>query len=216
MHVAETPEKELQAETLNNEAQLDKRPVALNKRSRLMPAMVVSLSAFVAIGAAAAAYAWPNFSSTLPNLDSLAELFPRTTASAPIPDPVVTGALKDIQSAQQQHATALQEHRAILQQNTAVLQQGTVTLESVKQSLAVQQTSLKGLSNQLSSLVARVDALQNAVTPLTTSSITVPRTPPKAIGASRKKAPQLPQPSGPVSVGGAPLSPVPPQRSSAG
>jgi hypothetical protein len=98
-----------------------------------MRAILVSLSAFVLVGAAAAAYAWPNYRSALPNFDGLAELFPRGAPSAPMPDPVVTAALKDIQSAQQQNAIALQENGAALQQNAAMLQQGAATLESVRQ-----------------------------------------------------------------------------------
>ena len=59
--------------------------------------------------------------------DSMAELLPRREASAPKPDPVVA-ALKDIQSAQQQHTASLQEHA--LQQNAALLQQDSMVLLS--------------------------------------------------------------------------------------
>ena len=98
--MAETPEKEPQAETPNKETQLDKQPAALNRRSTRMPAIVVSVSALVVIGAAAI-YALSNFNIALPSFSSLAELFSRAAASAPIPDPTVTAALKDIQSSQQ-------------------------------------------------------------------------------------------------------------------
>jgi hypothetical protein len=206
--VAETPEKEPQPETLNKETQLDKQPVALNRRFGRMTAIVVSLSALVVIGAAAI-YALPNFNIALPNFSSFAELFPRETASAPIPDPVVSAMLKDIQSAQQQNAAALQENGAVLQQNTAMLQQGAATLESLRQGFTSQQTDLKRISNQLSSLIARVDSLQNAVTPLTTSSIPQPNARARLVGTSRKKTSRPPIPVGPVSVGGAPLSPAP-------
>jgi uncharacterized coiled-coil protein SlyX len=203
--VAETPEKELQAETLSKETQLDKQAVAPNSRPSRMPAIVVSLSVLVLVGAAAAAFALPNFRS-------FARLFPRETASAP--DPVVSATLKDIQSAQQQNAAALQKNGAALQQNIAMLQQGAATLESLRQGFTTQQTDLKRISNQLSSLVARVDSLQNAMTPLTTSSIPRPNARPQL--ASRKKTSRLPKPFGPVSVGGAPLSPAPAPESGAG
>jgi hypothetical protein len=79
-------------------------------------------------------------------------------------------------------------------------------------------------------LTAQVNSLQNPVTPpLTTSSIppsttsSIPRPNPRArvVQASRKllppvlppvispTLPPLPKPAGPVSVGGAPLSPAP-------
>ncbi len=206
--MAETPEKEPQAETLDKETQLDKQPVDLNRRSSRMPAIVVSVSALVVIGAAAI-YA-------LPNLSSFAELFPREAASAPIPDPAVTAALKDIQSAQQQNAVTLQENGAALLQNAAMLQQGAATLESLRQTFTAQQTDLKRISNQLSSLMTRVDSLQNAVTPATTSSISQPNARTRAVRTSRRETSRLPNAVGPVSVGGAPLSPAPTSGSGAG
>ena len=145
--MAETPEKGLQAEALNEETQLDKQPVALNGRSSRMPVIVVSLLALAVISGAAV-YALPKFNIALPNFASFAELFPRETASAPIPDPAVGAILKDIQSAQQQNAAALQENGAALQQNAA-------TLESLRQGFTAQQTNLKTVTNQLSTLIAR-------------------------------------------------------------
>jgi hypothetical protein len=150
-------------------------------------------------------------------LSSFAELFPRETASAPIPDPAVSATLKDIQSAQLQNAAALQENGAVLQQNTAMLQQGAATLDSLRQGSTTQQTNLKTISNQLSSLIARVDSLQNAATPLTTSSIPQPNARARLVRTTRKKTSRLPnKPVGPVSVGGAPLNPAPARGSGAG
>jgi hypothetical protein len=214
--LAETPEKEPEAEALNKATQLDKEPAVLNRRSSRMPAIVVSSLALVVIGAVAI-YALPKFNIALPNFSSVAELFPRETASAPISDPAVSATLKDIQSAQQQNAAALQEDGAVLQQNIAMLQQGAATLESLRQGFTTQQTNLKTISNQLSSLIARVDSLQNAMTPLTTSSITQPNTRARLVRTSRKKTSRLlNKPVGPVSVGGAPLSPAPTPGSGAG
>jgi hypothetical protein len=204
--VAETADTEPRAETPSKETQLGEQPAAPSRRSRRVPVIVGSLSASVLIGAAAA-YALSNF-------NSFAELFPHETASAPIPDPAVSATLKDIQSFQQQNAAALQENGAVLQQNVAMLQQGAANLESLRQSFTTQQTDLKRISSQLSSLLARVDSLQNAVTPLTTSSI--PNARARVAGTSRKKTFRLPRPVGPVSVGGAPLSPAPPPGWGAG
>jgi hypothetical protein len=211
--VADTADKQTEAEALSAETQIDKQPVALNRRPGRMPAIVLFLSILVLVGGAAAAYALPNVNIALPNFDGFAELFPRAAASAPKPDPVLAG-LKDIQSDQQQNAAALQENGAALRQNTAMLQESAADLASLKQGFTAQQTDLKRISNQLSSLIARVESLQNAVTPLTTSSIPQP----KAHGrlASRKRASRLPKPVGPVSVGGAPLGPAPAPASYAG
>ena len=214
--VTETPEKEPQAETLNKEPELDKESVALNVRSRRMPAIAVSSLALTVIGAVAI-YALPKSNIALPNFSSFIELFPRTTASAPIPDPAVSATLKDIQSAQLQNAAALQENGAVLQQNTAMLQQGAATLDSLRQGSTTQQTNLKTISNQLSSLIARVDSLQNAATPPTTSSIPQPNARARLVRTTRKKTSRLPdKPVGPFSVRGAPLYPAPARGSGAG
>jgi hypothetical protein len=206
--VTEIPEKEPQVETPDKETQLEEHPVSSSKRSSRMPAIVVSLA--LALIGAAATYALPNFNIALPNFSSFAELFPRETASAPIPDPAISAALKNIQSAQEQHVAALQENGAVQQQNTAMLEQDAIALQSLKQGFTAQQTSLKTISNQLSSLIARVESLQNAVVPLTTSSIPGPSARARLVGTtSRKKTTRASKPVGPVSVRGAPLSPVP-------
>ena len=193
------------AETPDKETQGDKQPEATQQgASSRVPAILVSLSALAVIGAAAA-NALPNFNRfslphfnrlslpnfngfSLPNFSRFAAQSPHETVSAPIPDPAVSATLRDIQLSQQQ--------------NTAVL-------VSLTQSSATQQADLKRISRQLSSLAAQADALQSAVTPLTTSSI--PHSNPRArvLGTSRKIIPPLPKPVGPVSVGGAPLSPAP-------
>jgi hypothetical protein len=201
--VAETPDKETQG---------DKQPEAAQQgaSSRVL-AIVVSLSALAVIGAATA-NALPNFNRfSLPNFDRLtlpnfngfswpnfnrfAAQPPRETASAPIPDPTVSATLKDIQLSQQQNAAVL---------------------VSLTQSSATQQADLKRISRQLSSLAAQTDALQSAVTPLTTSSIPHSNARARVIGTSRKIVSPLPKPLGPVSVGGAPLSSAPAPGSGAG
>jgi Skp family chaperone for outer membrane proteins len=189
------------AETLDKQIQVDKEPAASQGASSRLPAIVVSLSVLAVISAATA-YAVPNF-------NRFAEQSPHETASALIPDPTVSATLKDIQSFQQQNAAALQENGAVLQQNGAMLQQGAANLESLRQGFSAQQTDLKRISNQLSLLLARVDSLQNAVTPLTTSSIPQPNARIRVARAARKRTSRLPKPAGPVSIRGAPLSPAP-------
>jgi hypothetical protein len=203
--VAETPEKETQG---------DKQPEAAQLGASSRVAIVVSLSALAVIGAATAnalpnfhgfslpfnrlslpnfnGFALPNF---WPNFNRFAAQPPHETVSAPIPDPAVSATLKDIQLSQRQNAAVL---------------------VSLTQSSATQQADLKRISRQLSSLAAQADALQSAVTPLTTSSIPHPNPRARVLGTSRKMISPLPKPVGPVSVGGAPLSPAPAPRSGAG
>ena len=165
--------------------------------------ILVSLSALAIIGAATAnslpnfslphfnRFSLPNFSLpdfSLPDFSRFTAQSAHETASVPIPDPVVNATLKDIQLSQQQNAAVL---------------------VSLTQSSANQQADLKRISRQLSSLAAQTDALQNAVTPLTTSSIPHPNIRARVVGTSRRIIPALPKPVGPVSVGGAPLSPAP-------
>jgi len=206
--VAETPD------------QGSKQPeAALLEPSNRAPAIAVSLAALVVIGAATANslpdlnrlslpdfshiswpsfdrvklpdVAWPNLS--WPNFDRFAAKPPHQTASVPIPDPFVTATLKDIQNSQQQNAAVL---------------------VSLTQSSANQQADLKRISRQLTSLAAQTDALQNAVSPMTTSSI--PHLNYRARVVRRKTVATLPKPFGPVSVGGAPLSPAPATTSGPG
>jgi inosine-uridine nucleoside N-ribohydrolase len=195
--VAETPDKETQG---------DKQPEAAQQgASSRVPAIVVSLSALAVIGAATAnslpnfnSFSLPNFDHfSLPNFNRFAAQphTPHKTASAPIPDPAVSATLKDIQLSQQQNAAVL---------------------VSLTQSFATQQADLKEISRQLSSLAAQADALQSAVTPLTTSSISHSNTRARVFRTSRKIVSPLPKPVGPVSVGGAPLSPAPVPGSGAG
>jgi hypothetical protein len=201
--VAETPDKETQGDKQLEAAQ--------QGASSRMPAIVVSLSALAVMGAATAnflpnfhRFSLPNFNHfflpnfdhfSLPNFDRFAAQSAHETASAPIPDPAVSATLKDIQLSQQQNAAVL---------------------VSLTQSSATQQADLKRISRQLSSLAAQADALQSAVTPVTTSSIPQPNAPARVARRSRKQTSRLPKPVGPVSVGGAPLSPAPAPGSGAG
>jgi uncharacterized coiled-coil protein SlyX len=215
--VTETPDRQTQGDKQSEAA-----PQVASSR---VPVIAVSLAALAVIGAATAnslpsfgGFSLPDFNQfSLPSVDrfSLPDFsrfsppnFNRVAAAPPpnpapvlVPDPVVRAGLRDIQSSQQQNADVL---------------------VSLTQSSAAQQADLKRITRQLSLLTAQVSSLQNQVTPpLTTSSIppsttsSIPRPNPRArvVQASRKvlppTLPPLPKPAGPVSVGGAPLSPAP-------
>jgi hypothetical protein len=231
MQVTETPDKE---------AQGDKQPEATPQRaSSRVPAIAVSLSALAIIGAATAnslpnfnpfalpifnQFSLPNFDYfALPNFDRFAAQLPHETVSVPIPDPAVSATLKDMQLLQQQNAATLKDIQLSQQQNAAALkdiqlsqQQNAAVLVSLAQGSATQQADSKRISRQLTSLAAQADALQSAMTPLTTSSIPRSSTRARFVRASRKIISPLPKPVGPVSVRGAPLSPAPASGSGSG
>ena len=167
--------------------------------------LLLSLFALMLNGGAAI-YTLPSFDIAMPDFSGMvAELLPH--ASVPIPDPVVTATLEDIQSTNQQYLAALQESGSTLHQNTVLLLRGATALDSLKQGVSSQQSDVKKLSTQLMVLTAKVDSLQNAVTPETTGSISQMRARNRASAAARRKSiSRLPKPAGPVSVGGAPLS----------
>jgi uncharacterized coiled-coil protein SlyX len=196
MHVTKTSETQSQAEQLES--------AAPSKRSSRKSIMALSVFA-LGLNASAAVYTLSPSDFALPNVSSLAELLPHQKASAPIPDPVVA-ALKDIQSVQQQHVVSLQENSSSLQQNMALLQQDSTTLASLRRSITDEQVDVKKISAQLSTLIAKVDSLQNAIMPEMTSSIPRGRARNRLSGVVRNRVARQPKPVGPVSVGGAPLS----------
>ena len=179
---------------------------------------IFALSVFaLGLNAAAAAYTLAPSDFALPNVSNLAELLPHQKPSDPIPDPVVV-ALKDIQSNQQQHVVSLQENNLSLQQNTALLQQDSTTLASLRQSVTDEQVDVKKLSTQItdehvdvkkmsiqiSTLIAKVDSLQNAITPEITSSIPKGRARNRLSGVAHKRIARQLKTVGPVSIGGTP------------
>lgn len=211
--------------------------------SNRVPVIAVSLAALTIIGATIVSL--PNFgrsalpvfrqmfssSDTSSDFSRLSPPKPKRVAAMPpplVPDPVVRDGLRDIQASEQQNADTLQKNTEAL----AALTQGSAT----------QAADLKRITRQLALLSAQVNSLQNpAAAPLTTSSLGgplitsgMPRPNPRAriIHASRKTAlppvppppvipavlsstPPLAKPVGPVSVGGAPLSPAPASGSDA-
>jgi uncharacterized coiled-coil protein SlyX len=213
--MATIPETQIKTETTDKE--LDSaRPSKKRTRKSIVALSVLAL----AINGTAAVCTIPSVAIDLPDVGGLvAELLPRERAPTPIPEAVVA-ALKDIQSAQHQHAAALQENGSSLQQNTALLQQDSTTLASLRQGITDEQVDVKKISVQLSVLIAKVDSLQNAIAPETTSSIPKGRARARLSRAAYKGVARQPKPAGPVSVGGAPLT-IPaqgwsPQQSPAG
>jgi hypothetical protein len=218
--VTETPDKATQAQP----------GTAQPAPSNRLPAIMVSLAALAVVGAATANAlpnfhfalpsfnrpSLPNFSGvslpsisgislpdfsgfSLPDFSRFAAPPPHETASVRTPDPIISAALLDIQLSQKDVQSSEQQNGAVL--------------ASLTQSAANQQADLKRISRQLSSLATQLDALQSAVAPLTTSSIPHPKPRARVALTSRKMPPPLPpplpKPVGPVSVGGAPLSPAP-------
>jgi hypothetical protein len=218
MHVTETAEK--QSQTEQSEATT---PTKKSSRKSILALSVLALG----INSTAAVYtmspsdfALPNIGDfALPSINSLAELLPHQKASDPVTDPAVA-ALKDIQSVQQQHVASLQENNSLLQQNAALLQQDSIALASLRQSVVDEQAGVKKISAQIadehedvkkisakiSTLIAKVDSLQNAIAPEVTSSISARRAQNRLARAMRKKMARQPTPVGPISLGGAPLS----------
>jgi hypothetical protein len=185
--VVETPIKEVE----------DQQPRALRRAASRVPGMLATLAASAAIGAAViSAYALTDFKIFAERSP------PQEVASVPIPDPAISAMLKDVHLSQQQNA-------AVLQQNTAILQQNAAALERLALGSNAQQADLHKISDQLSSLVVRNEALQKAATPppITTSAIPQPKPRSPLVRAQHKDSSRSSKPTGPVSIGGAPLRP---------
>jgi len=185
-------------------------PAAPSKKSSRKSILALSVFA-LGLNATAAVYTMSPSDFALPNVSGLvAELLPHERALAPIPESVVA-ALKDIQSAQQQHAAALLENGSSLQQNTALLQHDSTTILALRQSITDEQVDIKKISAQLSKLMVKVDSLQNAITTEITSSIPKGRARARLSSVARKRIARPLKPMGPISVGGAPLTTAPAQ-----
>jgi septal ring factor EnvC (AmiA/AmiB activator) len=197
-----TKTSETQNQTEQPEA---KAPPSQSSRKSILALSIFALG----LNATAAAFTLSPSEFALPNISSLAELLPHQKASDSTPDPVVA-ALKDIQSAQQQHVASL----------TSLLQQDSITLASLRQSVTDEQVDVKKISGQISDehedvkkmsvqiskLMSKVDSLQIAITRDVTSSITTGQSRNRPSSVVRKRMARQPKPVGPVSVGGAPIS----------
>ena len=227
-----TSEIQSQTEQVESAAQIESAEPRPSRRKSILALSVFALG----LNATAAVYTLSPSEFALPNVNALAELppqirstladllpqarsvlaelLPSEKASVPTPDPVVV-ALKDVQSAQQQHAALLQENSSALQRSTARLEHDSTVLLSLRQSLTDEQSDIKKISNQLSTLMAKVDSLQNAIAPEVTSSISKGRAHNRQSAMTYKRWVRSSKPEGPVSVGGAPLSIAPAQARAA-
>jgi uncharacterized coiled-coil protein SlyX len=144
------------------------------ERRRWVPiAVVIALVMF----GAASALLWRAWDSGLPAFPSF------TSATAPGASPAdaldKTIGLKDFQALQQQIAA---------------------TMQSTAQLVAAQQAEIKRLSDQVSALAAKIDALQR---PAASAQAAAPVPPPPPPAARKKPAAAKPPPG--ISTGGAPL-----------
>jgi hypothetical protein len=214
--VDKTAEAKPQIDTPSDAKQLE----ALAPTRKSSRKSILALSVFaLGLNATAAVYTMSPSDFTLPDVSRLAELLPHQKASDANPETVVA-ALKDLQSAQQQHVASLQENSSSLQQNTALLQQDSTTLAALRESITDEhvdvkkisaqitdeRVDVKKMSAQISTLIAKVDSLQNAIAPEVTSSIPAGRAHNRLSGVLRKRMVRQPKPVGPISIGGAPLS----------
>jgi hypothetical protein len=209
--VTKTSEEQSQSEQPEATA-----PGKQSSRKSILALSVIALG----INSAAAVYTMTPSDFAMPNISMLAELLPNQKASDPMADPA-GAALKDVQSAQQQHLAALQENSSLLQQNAALLGQDSISLASLRQSVVDEHVVVKKISAQITdehadvkkmsaqivTLIAKVDSLKNALTPEVTSSIPARHARNRLSRVMRKKMARQPNFVGPVSVGGAVLSP---------
>ena len=79
-------------------------------------------------------------------------------------------------------------------------------MKKISAQITDEHVDVKKLSAQISTLIAKVDSLQNAMTPEITFSIPTVRARNRLSGVVRKRMARQPKPAGPISVGGAPLS----------
>jgi cell division protein FtsB len=212
-----TPE----AQNQNEQAVATKAPTKKSSRKSILALSILALG----INSTAAVYtlspnefALPNISNlTLPDLSRLAEWLPQPKASEPTQDPTLA-MLKDIRSAQEKQFATLQANNYLLVQNTALLQQDSIALASLRQSvdeqagtkkisaqIADEHQDVKKVSGQISALTAKVDSLKNAMASDVTASISAKQSA-NRFSRARKKVARQPNPVGPISLGGAPLS----------
>jgi uncharacterized coiled-coil protein SlyX len=168
--------------------------VASNSRSGHKTISALAIFA-LGLNAAAAVYTSSPSDFALPNVSRLAELLPHT-----------------------EHLASLQETSSSLQQNVALLQQESSTIGLLRQSITDEQADVKNISAQIadehvdvkkmsaliSTLITKVDALQNSSAPAITSSI--PKGHARARLVTHKKSARAVKPAGLISLEGVPLT----------
>jgi uncharacterized coiled-coil protein SlyX len=150
-----------------------------------------AIAAILVVLAGAAGFAWLTFGDRISEVPSLASTLGSVAAPVAASDTGLVAA-SDFQAFQQQTSEALQ---------------------SATQLLSAQQAELRRLSEQVSSLTAKIDLLQSTVTvasvkppsPPSPASATPSPPPVPAAATTPRKKPVVPKPAGAISVGGAPL-----------
>jgi uncharacterized coiled-coil protein SlyX len=104
--------------------------------------------------------------------------------------------------------------KAAIPELLATQQKANEDLEALSKAVAGQQQELKRVTDQLTALNSKVDAMQRPVLPLQAVLPAVASQPPAPIAQAapkpRKPAPpRTPKPTGPISTGGAPLTASP-------
>jgi hypothetical protein len=208
------------SETQSQTEQL--KPPGPSKKSSKKSILALAIFA-LGLNAAAAAYTMSPSDFALPDFSGMvAELLPRVGISAPIPN-AVDVALNEIQSTQQHNAAALkdngfllqqnalllQQNGSSLQQNTALLQQDAIKLDTLRSSLTDERSDVKAISAQLSTLIAKVESLHDAMTSEITSSIPKGRARARLSRLAHKRLARPMKPEGPISVGGVPFTTAP-------
>jgi cell division protein FtsB len=192
-----------------------KRPEPNGKSGR----KTISALAIFALGlnAAAAVYTSSPSDFVWPDVSRLAQLLPHTEASPQVPQSVVA-ALDDIQFAQKQHLASLQETSSSLQQNSDLLREESSTIGLLRQSITDEQADVKNISAEIadehadvkkmsaliSTLITKVDSLQNSSAPAVTSSI--PKGQARARLVTHKRSVRAVRPAGMISFGEVPLT----------
>ena len=152
--------------TSENQSQADQpestAPTKQSSRKSILAFAVFALG----INTTAAVYTLSPSDFALPDISRLAELLPHQKASDPISDDPAVAALKNIQSAQQQHVASLQENSFLLQQNTDLLQQGSMTLASLRKSVVDEHVDVKKISAQITDEHADVKKMSAQISTL--------------------------------------------------
>jgi septal ring factor EnvC (AmiA/AmiB activator) len=206
--VTDTSEEQTQTNAAGKSPKPDSR--SGHKTIAALAIFALSLNAVAAVYTSPSDFAWRN-------INRLAELLTHREAPAQAPQTVAT-ALSDIQSAQKQHLASLQEASSSLHQSAALLQQQSSTLGSLRQSITDEHDDVKHISAQIadehgdvkkmsaliSTLITKVDSLQNSNALAITSSIRKSQT--RARFMAHRKSVRVVKPAGLISLEGAPLT----------
>jgi phage shock protein A len=160
------------------------------QRRRKSPRVLISVGVLAVI-VAAAAYLWLNYDGLVQHV---------SFAAPPAVTPVVNSS----------------EEPVTQKDFEAFRRQMAESLQSTIEDMDAQKAALKKLSDQVTALTAKIDALQTAVPatgPLSAPAELRPGSqsaiPDRAPVIAARKKPPAPKTTGPISVGGAPLPPAP-------